>query len=55
LPAFFSEQRPKSIAETVKTIQETGYEIVTKEIVDSPYPRHQKNKRLLLVAKNAIK
>lgn len=55
LPAFFSEQRPKSIAETVKTIQETGYEIVTKVVLGSPSLIYQQNKRLLIVAKNAVK
>ncbi len=52
LPAFFSDRRPKSIPEILKTIREIGYKIIEKETFDSPDKKHQKNKRLILVAKN---
>ena len=52
LPTFFSERRPKSIPETIRTVKETGYEILEKKIFESPYKKHQKNKRLILVVKN---
>lgn len=52
LPDFFSEQRPKSIPETLQTIKQTGYVIIDKTILDSPYPKYQRNKRLLVVARN---
>jgi hypothetical protein len=52
LPAFFSEKRPKSIPEIIRTIKETGYEIIEKKVLESPDRKHQKNKRLIIVAKN---
>lgn len=52
LPAFFSERRPKSIPETIRTVKETGYDIIEKKIFESPDKIHQKNKRLILVAKS---
>lgn len=51
LPVFFSDKRPKSIEDTLKSIKDTGYEIVEKEIQESPYKEHQKNERLLVVIK----
>ncbi|MFH1667646.1 MAG: hypothetical protein ABH884_01310 [Candidatus Komeilibacteria bacterium] len=52
LPAFFSDMRPKSIPSTIKSVKETGYIIMEKEIFESPNKKHQKNKRLILVAKS---
>jgi len=52
LPTFFSERRPKSIQETIKILKETGYNIVEKEILESPNKKYQKNKRLIIVAKS---
>ena len=52
LPAFFSERRPKSISETIKTVKKTGYDIIEKKIFESPDKKHPKNKRLILVAKS---
>jgi len=51
LPAFFSEKRPRNIQETIKTIKETGYRIIEKKNFESPNKKHQKNKRLIVVAK----
>jgi len=52
IPAFFSDKKPSSVASTVKAIKETGYKIIEKEIQESPYKEYQKNKRLIVVAKN---
>lgn len=52
LPVFFSDKRPKSIQETMKTIRETGYNIIEKKIFESLDGRYQKNERLIVVAKN---
>lgn len=52
LPVFFSSRRPMSNTEVVATLRELGYEIVEKEVFDSPYSEHQKNKRLVIVARN---
>jgi hypothetical protein len=52
LPAFFSDKRPKSIESTIETIEQTGYKIIEKDIQDSPYKEHQKNQRLIVVAKS---
>lgn len=52
LEEFFSDNRPKSIPETISTLIEAGYRIMEKEILPSPYPKHQKDQRLLLVAEN---
>src|SRR3989344_5704089 len=49
---FFSEKRPKSIPETLRTIKETEYEIIEKKVYESKNKKHQKNKRLIVVAKN---
>jgi len=50
LPHYFSDKRPKSIPEILKSLKEAGFEIIEKRILDSPFPKHQKNKRLVLVA-----
>ena len=55
LPAFFSERRPKSIPETIKIVRETGYNIIEKKIFESIDKKHQKNKRLILIAKSSEK
>jgi len=52
LPNFFSEKRPLSIEETVESIKGTGYDVLESQIIPSTFPEHQKNPRLLLVAKN---
>ena len=52
LPTFFSEKRPKSIQETIKILKETGYTTIEKQIIDSSNKKHQKNKRLIIVAKS---
>ncbi|MDP3953914.1 MAG: hypothetical protein Q8Q06_00675 [bacterium] len=52
LPAFFSEKRPKSIPDTIKTIKKTGYNILEQKIFESPDKRHQKNNRLIVVARS---
>jgi len=54
LPMYFSDKRPKSIQETIRSFSEWNYEIVYKEVIDTPNPQYQKNKRLLLVAKNSL-
>gem|GEM_PF-6516271 len=51
---YFSDKRPKSIQETIRSFSEWNYEIVYKEVIDTPNPQYQKNKRLLLVAKNSL-
>lgn len=51
LPLFFSERRPKSIQETVRTIKDSGYSIVEKKILDSRNLKYQRNKRLLVAAR----
>jgi len=52
LPTFFSECRPKSIPETIKTVEAIRYNILEEKIFESPNKKHQKNKRLILIAKN---
>lgn len=52
LPVFFSERRPTSISETIKAVKETGYHILQKRIVETSDTKHQKNKRLVLVARS---
>ena len=52
LPTFFSEKKPKSREETIKILKETGYTVIEKQIIDSPDKKHQKNKRLIIVAKS---
>lgn len=52
LPAFFSDQRPTSISDTIKAVEESGYKIVEKEIFKSSNKKHQKNKRLIIVARS---
>jgi hypothetical protein len=52
LPTFFSKKRPKSILETTRTVIETGYDLLDKKIYESSNKKSQKNKRLILVAKN---
>jgi len=49
LPAFFSHNRPKSIAHTIKTIEKNGYRILEQKILKSPNKKRQK--RLIIVAK----
>jgi hypothetical protein len=51
LPSFFSPRRPRSAVETVRTLKDAGYEILEKHILDSPYPRYQRNKRLVCIAR----
>ena len=51
LPQFFSKKRPSSIEQTIDTIRETGYEIIEKHILESPYPEAQESDRLILVAR----
>lgn len=52
LPAFFSEKRPTSIPETIRAVKETGYDIIEKKIFESSDKKHQKKKRLIIVAKS---
>ncbi len=52
LPVFFSDKRPTSNEEIEVTLTNTGYHIIESKLVPSPYPEHQKNARLLIVAKN---
>jgi len=52
LSMFFSDKRPVSISATLKTLEETGYKILEKKIFESPDKKHQKNKRLIVVAQN---
>ncbi len=52
LPTFFSERRPKSIQETIKILKETGYTIIEKKVFESQNKKHQKNQRLIIVAKS---
>ena len=51
LPTFFSERRPKSIPEILKSLKETGWEILEKEVISSQDKINQKNDRLILVVK----
>jgi hypothetical protein len=51
LPSYFSPRRPRSAMETVRTLKDAGYEILEKHILDSPYPRYQRNKRLICIAR----
>lgn len=55
LPAFFSERRPTSIGNTIRAVKETGYTILHKKICESSDAMHQKNKRLLIVARSTDK
>ena len=48
---LFSEKRPKSIDETIKSFEESGYEIIEMYVEESPDKEHQKNDRLILVAR----
>lgn len=52
LPVFFSSRKPKSNSEVIKTFNEIGYNVIEKKEIESPYLEHQKNKRLIIVAKN---
>jgi hypothetical protein len=52
LPVFFSDKRPRGIPETIRVVKETGYNVLEKKIFESPNKRYQKNKRLVLVARN---
>lgn len=54
IPEFFSEKRPKKIFEITKAVEESGYIIIEKQFFKSPNKKYQKNKRLILVAKNII-
>jgi len=52
LPAFFFDMRPKNIPSTIEAVEETGYNIIEKEILESPNKKYQKNQRLILVAES---
>jgi phospholipid N-methyltransferase len=52
LPKFFVEKRPKSIEETLYSVEKSGFEVVEYEIMATQNPLFQKHDRLLLVAKN---
>lgn len=51
LPDFFSQERPRSMEETLKTLEETGYEIMEKEVLPAPDKGGKRNERLILLAR----
>ncbi|MFA5796583.1 MAG: hypothetical protein WC916_00925 [Candidatus Woesearchaeota archaeon] len=52
LPAYFSRTRPKSIPETIASVQEAGYHILEKKILPPKNPTAQKHDRLIIIAQN---
>lgn len=52
LADYFSEKRPRSIKETIETLDDIGYEIIEKDIIKTPYIKTQKKDRLILVIRN---
>jgi hypothetical protein len=52
LPKFFTKKRPKSIKETLDSVEASGFQIIEYDIVTTQNPHFQKHDRLLLVAKN---
>ena len=52
LPNLFSQKRPKNNEEIIQTLEKTGYNILDKKIIPSVNKKHQKEDRLVLVAKN---
>ncbi|MBI2426530.1 MAG: hypothetical protein HYV34_01660 [Candidatus Kerfeldbacteria bacterium] len=52
LPAFFSERRPTAVSETLKAVKGSGYKILHKKMFDSSDSKHQKNRRLVVVARS---
>jgi hypothetical protein len=51
LPSLFHPKRPESIDKTIMSIESTGFEIISCEIVLTEHQEFQKHNRLLLVAK----
>ncbi|WP_373543941.1 hypothetical protein [Chamaesiphon sp.] len=51
LPKFFSDERPKSIEETVSLIKMLGFEVIEYEVIPSENIEFQKHDRLLLAGK----
>lgn len=51
LPEYFSLNRPKSNSELIKYLERNGFVIIEKQLLESPYKKFQKNKRLILIAK----
>ncbi len=52
LPMFFSDKRPKSIEETIITLENKGFEVLYQRILQTENLEFQKNDRLLLVARS---
>ena len=50
LPNYFSDKRPKNIPGILKSVRDAGFNVIEKRILGSPYPKYQKNKRLILAA-----
>jgi hypothetical protein len=51
IPALFSEKRPKSLEETIKTIKAEKFKIVERRVIKSKNRNVKKDDRLLLVVK----
>jgi hypothetical protein len=51
LPKFFSNQRPKSIEETVYSIKMLGFEVIEYEVIPSKNIEFQRHNRLLLAGR----
>jgi hypothetical protein len=51
LPKLFSESRPKSIEETLRLVEISGFELVEFEIQPTEQPRAQRCDRLVLVGR----
>ncbi len=51
LEDLYSKQRPRSIQETIESVEKVGFEVLDKKEIETTDKKFQKNNRLILVAK----
>jgi len=51
LEDLYSKQRPRSIRETIESVEKVGFEVLDKKEIETTDKKFQKNNRLILVAK----